>query len=322
MNAQDSAHVTEIDRNLRDQIDALLREYEASCNPAPYTSERALYERLRGLVPPFVCPEHGLPMVLDTFSGEGGVTRGLTAAGYCVTAVDNDPNRLHYNPAQHKVCGDAIAFILTEGHRFLWIWASPTCTGYSRGTAAVLDRVAKYDRLIAATREALIAVGRPWVIENVEDAAHLGELRPDLVLCGRMFDLHADDEDGVRLVLDRHRVFESTFDIPAPWHPTHGDEDVAGIYGGGRRATNKKPGTPDERRRPGESLASVAPRDRYAAKHVRKGGYVPRSKAVCERLLGLDGMTVKGLQLSIPPVYAEHIGLAFLAQHDDQEVAA
>ena len=34
-------------------IDALLSEYEATVDPAPYTSERALYERLRHLVPDF-----------------------------------------------------------------------------------------------------------------------------------------------------------------------------------------------------------------------------------------------------------------------------
>lgn len=274
------------------------------------------------MVSGYICPAHGLPMVSDVFSGEGGTTRGLMAAGYCVTAVDNDENRLKYNPAQHKVHGDAIAFIVEHGWRFLWNWGSPTCTGYSRGTAAIPDRVGKYDRLIAATREAFLTTGRPWLIENVEDAAHLGEIRNPQMLCGRMFGLAADDADGARLLLDRHRVFEATFDINPPAHPDHGDELVGGVYGGGRRATNKTPGTPDERRRPGESLASVAPRDRYAAKHVRKGGYVPRSKAVCEQLLGITGMTIKGLQLSIPPIYAEHIGRQFLAQQQPREVAA
>lgn len=267
----------------------------------------------RAVQPSFICPEHELPMVFDAFSGEGGATRGLMAAGYCVTAVDNDPHRLKYNPAQHKVCGDAIEFIVTQGHRFLWGWASPTCTGYSRGTVAILNRLEKYDRQIAATRAALEQTGRPWVIENVEDTVRLGELRPDLVLCGRMFGLWAYDADGAPLVLDRHRVFESTFPIPAPAHPVHGDENVAGVYGGGRKA----------KRLPGESLAEVAPRDRYAAKYERKGGYVPRSKSVCEQLLGgVEGMTVKGLQLSIPPVYAEHIGRAFMEQHETTEVAA
>ena len=249
----------------------------------------------------FICPEDGLPMVDDVFSGEGGATAGLMRAGFCVTAVDNDKNRLKYNPAQHKVEADAIEFIVDQGHRFLFGWGSPTCTGYSRGTVAIPDRIAKYDRQIAATREAFEMTGRPWVIENVEGAMHLGELRPDLLLCGRMFGLEADDLDGEHLTLDRHRVFEASFPIPQPEHPIHGQEQVAGVYGGGRRAV----------RRPKETFVQVAVRDRYAAKHERKGGYVPRDPGVMEQMLDIDWpMTVRGLQLCIPPVYAEHIGKA------------
>jgi DNA (cytosine-5)-methyltransferase 1 len=244
----------------------------------------------------FDCPVCHLPKVAGVYSGEGGADRGLIDAGYCVTAVDSDPNRLKYSPAQHKVQGDAIEFILERGHEFLWLWNSPTCTGYSRGTAAIPDRVSKYDRLIAATREALLTTGRPYVIENVEDAGP--ELIDPIMLCGRMFGLTALDADGEKLTLDRHRLFESSVLLLPLGHPVHGDEQVAGVYGGGRRAKVPK-GTPH---------AVCAPLDRYAAKHVRKGGYVPRSKRVLEDLLGIDWMTVKGLQLSIPPVYAEFIG--------------
>lgn len=260
----------------------------------------------------FICPEHGLPMVGDWFAGEGGVTSGLMRAGYCVTAVDNDPNRLKYNPAQHKVVGDAITHLLFDGARYLWNWASPTCTGYSRGTVAIPDRVGKYDRQIAASREALTIAGRPWVIENVEGAVQLGELRPDLMLCGRMFGLGADDLDGEALVLDRHRYFESSMGLTCPEHPSHSDEQVAGVYGGGRRAT----------RRVGETVVQVAARDRYAARVERKGGYVPRDQGVLENLLGVDHlMTRKGLELSIPPVYSEHIGRQ-MAVHLAEEAAA
>lgn len=245
----------------------------------------------------FICPDCRLPMVVDNYSGEGGATKGLMRAGFCVTAVDSDANRLKYNPAQHKVHGDAIAFLLERGKDFFFLWNSPTCTGYSRGTAAILDRMAKYDRLIAATREAALTTGRPYLIENVEDAGP--ELRDPTLLCGRMFGLSANDADGEKLVLDRHRLFETNFPLSAPEHPIHGGEQVAGAYGGGRRAKVPK-GTP---------YHVSAPLDRYEAKHVRKGGYVPRSKAVLEELLGIDWMTVKGLQLSIPPIYAEHIGL-------------
>lgn len=252
-----------------------------------------------------LCPIHRKPMVADTFAGEGGATRGLLAAGYCVTAVDTDKNRLRYNPAQHRVTGDAVAFIVAHGWRYRWIWASPTCTGYSRGTVAIPDRVGKYDRLIAATREALETTGRPWVIENVEDAARLGEIRDPQLLCGRMFGLEADDADGHPLTLDRHRVFEATWDISAPPHPEHGAEQVAGVYGGSRRA----------KRLEGETLAQVAPRDRHAARYERGGGYVPRSKAVQERLLDITGMTMIGLKLSIPPAFALHIAASYDREH-------
>ena len=252
-----------------------------------------------------ICPEHGLPMAGEGFAGEGGATKGLMDAGFCVTAVDNDASRLKYNPAQHKILGDAVEFLANEGHRFAFRWGSPTCTGYSRGTAAIPDRVGKYDRLIAATREALLLHEGPWVIENVEDAAHLGEIRNPQMLCGRMFGLGANDLDGEPLILDRHRVFEATFDIEAPHHAAHGDEVVAGAYGGGRRA----------KRLPQQTIVEMAARDRYEAKYVRKGGYVPRDQGVLERMLGITWeMTQKGVYLCIPPVYAEHIGQRAMAQ--------
>lgn len=262
---------------------------------------------------PFICPDCQLPMVGEGFPGEGGATAGLMRAGFCVTAVDNDAKRLEKNPAPHKIHGDAIEFFVTEGHRFLWNWASPTCTGYSRGTVAIPDRIGKYDRQIAATRAALESTGRPWVIENVEDTVRLGELRSDLLLCGRMFGLGANDLDGEPLILDRHRVFETTFPVQAPPHAPHGDEAVAGAYGGGRRA----------KRRPQETIIQLAARDRYEAKYVRKGGYVPRDQGVLEQMLGIEHeMTQKGVYLCIPPIYAEHIGRRAMALFATQEVAA
>lgn len=260
-----------------------------------------------------ICPEHELPMAGEGFGGEGGATAGLIRAGFCVTAVDNDENRLKYNPAQHKVHGDAVEFFVNQGHRFAFRWASPTCTGYSRGTAAIPDRVGKYDRLIAATREALEIHPGHWVIENVEDAAHLGEIRNPQMLCGRMFGLGANDLDGEPLILDRHRVFEATFDIEAPRHTPHGDEVVAGAYGGGRRA----------KRLPQETIVELVARDRHEARHVRKGGYVPRDQGVLEQMLGITWeMTQKGVYLCIPPVYAEHIGRRAMAVLRHSEAAA
>jgi len=71
-------------------------------------------------------------------------------------------------------------------------------------------------------------------IENVADA------RPEriepVMLCGRMFGLEATDDDGTRLVLDRHRLFESSVLLVVPPHPKHDRTvQVAGAYGGARR---------------------------------------------------------------------------------------
>lgn len=251
--------------------------------------------------PRHVCPHCGRLRALDSFSGEGGATRGLMAAGFCVTAIDNDPNRLKRNPAPYKVLvEDAVVYIRDHGDEFAFRWASPPCQDYSRATAGMRSqgRSTGHKRLIAVTREMLELSDAPWIIENVEDAHR--EMRNPLLLCGRMFGLSALDADGFPLVLERHRVFDSSIDLVAPEHPLHSDGWAAGGYGGSRRA----------KRLPGESLAQVAPRDRYEARYVRKGGYVPRSATVQEELLGgVTGMTQVGRFLSIPPVYAEYLGV-------------
>lgn len=182
---------------------------------------------------------------------------------------------------------DAIEFILEHGHEYATAHGSPTCTGYSRGTAAIPDRVARYDRLIPAVREAFETVGLAYVIENVADAR--SELRDPVLLCGRQFGLTATDDDGTPLVMDRHRLFEvSGFPILAPEHLPHDRSiQVAGSYGGARR-------------------------DKWEAKHVRKGGYVP-SVEVQRELLGTPWMSETGCKLSIPPVYTEFIGAQMLA---------
>ena len=48
---------------------------------------------------------------------------------------------------------------------------------------------------------------------------------------------------------------------------------------------------------------------------------MPRSIAVQQALLGIDWMTVKGMQESIPPIYAQHVGMQLLT-HARQGAAA
>lgn len=221
--------------------------------------------------------------LLDLFCGEGGAGMGYHLAGFEVVGVDNSAARLAEYPFEHHQA-DALEYLLAHGHEFDVIHASPPCTGYSRGTAAIPDRLERYDRLIGATREALWIVGKPYVIENVADARR--ELISPLLLCGRMFGLGATDDDGAPLVLDRHRLFEIGLEAPitTPPHPKHDRSvQVAGAYGGARR-------------------------NKVEAREVRRGGYVPPNLEVLRELLGTPWMSEKGCFLSIPPVYTQHLG--------------
>jgi DNA (cytosine-5)-methyltransferase 1 len=237
------------------------------------------------------------PKLLDLFCGEGGAGHGYSLAGYDVFGVDNNPARLARYPYPHHE-GNALDYLAEHGHEYDVIHASPPCQGYSRATVALPDRLDRYDRLIAATRDLLEQTGRPWVIENVEHAAP--ELRSPFLLCGRMFGLSATDMDGTPLVLDRHRLFEvSSVDLllrlAPPAHPAHDRTlQVAGVYGGARR-------------------------DKIEARQVRKGGYVPASLDVLKALIGAPWMSETGLFLSIPPAYSEWIGRQLL---DAMEAAA
>jgi len=240
------------------------------------------------------------PKLLDLFCGQGGAAAGYIAAGWDVTGVDITDHSKRY-PADF-IQGDALAFLAAFGSTFDAIHASPPCQGYSIATAGNPTARAKHKRMIAATRELLALTGNPWVIENVQQAR--SQMVRPVMLCGRMFGLESVDADGTPLVLDRHRLFEANFMLDVPAHPKHDGRQVAGVYGGSRRA----------KRHGGESLAEVAPRDRHAARHERKGGYVPRSTAVQQQLLGIDWMTVKGMQESIPPVYAQFVGMQLMAR--------
>lgn len=220
--------------------------------------------------------------VLDLFCGEGGAGWGYYRADFDVFGVDNNSARLSHYPLPH-VQGDALQFLAEHGHEFDFIHASPPCQGYSRGTIYQPRRLERYDRLIAATRDLLMETGKPWVIENVMGAKP--ELLSPFMLCGRMFYLTATDTDGTHLVLDRHRLFETSpgLTIKPPVHYKHDTSvQVAGVYGGARR-------------------------DKIEARTVRKGGYVPADPSVLRALIGAEWMTIQGLFLSIPPAYTSYI---------------
>lgn len=113
---------------------------------------------------------HNRPAALDLFTGNGGMAKGMEAAGFCVYGVDivARPG----NPALFKQA-DVRDIKGDELPRMAWIHASPPCTRFSlarcnRGTDPPTD--ADLDLLRAALR--VIRENKPlfWSVENVRGA--------------------------------------------------------------------------------------------------------------------------------------------------------
>lgn len=171
--------------------------------------------------------------LLDLFCGAGGCSMGYHRAGFEVVGVDIKPQK-NYPFEFH--CSDAFAFLEKHGHEFDVIHASPPCQAYS----VTKNFTAKRDRpdLLPAVREKLIALGKPWIIENVPGAPMI----PHYKLCGCMFNLPR---------LRRVRWFETSwngFQFEGPH--TH-QPDVITVAGHGVPSHQRKFGrsvTLDERK--------------------------------------------------------------------------
>lgn len=247
-------------------------------------------------------------MLLDLFGCAGAAAVGYARAGFEVIGVELDPRRSrHYPYSVHT--GDALAVMrrllagqsVDFGHQVgdNWVtrWvrlddidvihASPPCQAYTRGNAVRRETQTRWPRLIEPVRELLIASGKPYIIENVKDAGYA--LVDPVGLCGCMFDLSTIDDDGVRIHLQRLRLFETSFPLAPPRPCDHSAHEwVGGAYGGARR-------------------------DKYEARYVRKGGYVPPNKAVVMALLGIEHpVTWEELYEAVPPAYTQHIGTQLL----------
>lgn len=143
------------------------------------------------------------PRLLDLFCCQGGAGKGYADAGFEVVGVDINPQP-RYPFEFHRA--NALEFVAKHGGEFDAIHASPPCQLYS-----ITHHITGADHpdLIGDTRDALLAAGLPYVIENVE-AAHPFLIAP-AVLCGAMFGLHTY----------RHRLFETNWTLSAPSHPRH-----------------------------------------------------------------------------------------------------
>jgi DNA (cytosine-5)-methyltransferase 1 len=225
--------------------------------------------------------------LLDLFCCAGGASVGYARAGFTVVGVDSDPNHGKRYPFEFHHA-DALDYVKEHGHEFDAIAASPPCQAYT--TANRANRAAgkqPHPDLVGPTRDALVATGRPYVIENVEGAPLVNPLR----LCGTEFGLVAPDDDGLMLELRRHRLFESNvylYGAGGCQHRPVTGYQVGGVYGGGSGTITR-------------------------ARTIRHGGYTPPT-AVRAQLLGVDWtMTQHELSQAIPPAYTEHIGRQLLA---------
>ncbi|MFD9692004.1 SAM-dependent methyltransferase [Kitasatospora sp. NPDC059088] len=187
---------------------------------------------------------------------------GYYLAGYNVLGIDlTDQPRYPFAFVQ----AEAVAFIAEYGHLFDLAHGSPPCQRYTRCQKI---RRREHPDLIAPTRAALETTGRPWVIENVEEAR--AELRDPVMLCGAAFGLHTY----------RHRLFEpGGLAIAPPPHPEH-------------TAPNAKMGRPVGE---GEFMHVV-------------GNFSNVPLARSEAVMGMPWATRDGLREAIPPAYTQLIG--------------
>jgi hypothetical protein len=214
------------------------------------------------------------PRLLDLYSCAGGAAVGYHRAGFEVVGVDIDPQPRY--PFEHHQA-DALTFLAEYGHRFDAVHASPPCQTHSALTGGNRKRPGWTDAhvdLIGPTRELLDALGKPYVIENVQGAP----VRRDLTLCGEQF--------GLRVI--RHRYFElGGWTMPTLAHVPHRGR-VAGWRHGVRYDGP------------------------YLAVHGDGGG--KGSVAEWQAAMGIDWTDVKReLAEAIPPAYTEHVGRGLMA---------
>lgn len=197
---------------------------------------------------------------------------GYHRAGFTeIVGVDSRPQKRY--PFTF-VQGDALEYLTAHGHEYDVIHASPPCQRYSV-TRTIHDSGDDHADLVDATRTLLVASGKPWIIENVQQAP----MTSAVMLCGIMFNL------GVI----RHRIFESSLLLLAPHHVRHPRDKHTG--------TEAKPG-----------------QNGYSSgKHglicVAGNNF---NTTAARKAMGIDWMTGKELAQAIPPAYTEYLGRQLL----------
>lgn len=140
--------------------------------------------------------------VLDLFAGGGGAGAGYARTGAYVLGCDitDQPKNPH-----DFIRGDWFDVLQKHGGDFDLIHASPPCQAYSKATKQWRKAGRVYIDLIAKVREAVSALGKPFVIENVPGAPLINPI----LLNGSVFGL----------LVHRPRLFECSFRVEQPQIP-------------------------------------------------------------------------------------------------------
>lgn len=217
---------------------------------------------------------------------------GYSRAGFDVVGVDIEPQPRYPFPF---ILGDAIDVMmrLLAGERFLasdgnWYGlddfdafaASPPCQFASEQTP--MKHRNNHPNLIPATRALLVSSGKPYVIENVENARK--HLNSPVMICGSM----------LGLPLWRHRYFEcGLFWSMSPGSCDHTRRPVTFTSGSHSRKLNRKSPV---------LLSGTTPRS------AAEGGRFKWTVQDCRAAAEIPWMTREEIDEAIPPAYTEFIG--------------
>jgi DNA (cytosine-5)-methyltransferase 1 len=163
------------------------------------------------------------PRLLDLFCGAGGAGAGYHRAGFEVVGVDIRHQK-NYPFTFHQA--DALEYLAAHGHEYDAIHASPPCQAFTLAGQQWRKAGKEYPDLVEATRQALQATDKPYVIENVPGAP----LIDPVVLNGALFGKN----------LRRTRLFETSFHMPFILLPKEGPSR----FRMGRRPTESDPVVP------------------------------------------------------------------------------